>query len=76
MRMVGRECAFLVSSSRKVVRMQHGSPHRRHPPKFPGRRPMGGAGLVNLAAAVILGVIVYRKGIEEGKKLAESQKSE
>jgi len=76
MRMVDREYAFLVSSSRKDIRMQRGFPHHRFPPKHPGRRPMGGAGLVNLIAGVILGVIVYRKGIEEGKKQAQSQKSE
>lgn len=54
--------------------MQHGFPHHRFPHRPPHRRPAGPAGLVNIVAAVVLGIIVYRKGIEEGKKLAESQK--
>ena len=52
MRMVDREYAFLVSSSRKDIRMQRGFPHHRFRPKHPGRRPMGGAGLVTLIAGV------------------------
>ena len=54
--------------------MQHGFPHHRFPHRPPHRRPAGPVGLVNIVAAVVLGIIVYRKGIEEGKKLAESQK--
>ena len=53
--------------------MKHGFPYRRVPPRFPYSRP---AGLANLVAAVLLGVFIYRKGVEEGKKLAESQKPE
>ena len=52
--------------------MQHSFSHHRpsHPHRPPYRRP-GGSGLVNLLAAVALGVLVYRKGVEEGAKLAE-----
>ncbi|HLQ30556.1 MAG TPA: hypothetical protein VK140_15090 [Ktedonobacteraceae bacterium] len=53
--------------------MNHGFPHRRVPPRIPYGRP---AGLANLVAAVLLGVFLYRKGVEEGKKMAESQKQE
>ena len=48
-------------------------PYRRVPPRIPHGRP---AGLANLVAAILLGVFIYRKGVEEGKKLAESQKQE
>jgi hypothetical protein len=53
--------------------MQHGLSHHRFPHR-PPHRAGGPGGLINLVVAVVLGVIVYRKGIEEGKKLAESQK--
>ncbi len=71
--MVGRENVFSLSYSRKDMSMNHGFPHRRVPPRIPYGRP---AGLANLVAAVLLGVFLYRKGVEEGKKMAESQKQE
>ena len=59
----------LLSDSRKDMSMHRRFPSRR----LPNRRPAG-LGLANLLVAAVLGVIVYRKGVEEGKKLAESQR--
>lgn len=72
-RMVGRDNACPLSSSRKDASMKHGFPYRRVPPRFPFGRP---AGLANLVAGILLGVFIYRKGMEEGKKMAESSKHE
>ena len=62
--MVGRDNACPLSSSRKDVSMKYGFPYRRVPPRFPFGRP---AGLANLVAGILLGVFIYRKGMEEGK---------
>ena len=47
--------------------------HRRLPYRRPYPRQ---AGLANLVVAAIVGVIIYRKGVEAGKKMAESKKNE
>ncbi len=52
--------------------------HRRLPPyrvppyRLPGNRP----GIANLVVACVLGYLVYRKGVEDGKKASENKKSE
>jgi hypothetical protein len=52
--------------------MHHRLPYRR---PYPRPYPRS-AGLVNLVAAAIVGVIIYRKGVDAGKKMAESKKNE
>jgi hypothetical protein len=44
--------------------MRHRFPYRRHP-----------AGLINLVAAFLVGMFIYRKGVEAGKKTAEHKEN-
>jgi len=52
--------------------MRYRLPHRP-PHRLPHGRPVG---LANLVAAFLLGLIIYRKGVEDGKKTAEHKPNE
>ena len=71
--MVGREDASLCSLEERTLNMHRRLPPYRVPPyRLPGNRP----GIANLVAACVLGYLVYRKGVEDGKKASENKKSE
>ena len=70
MRMLDREDAFSLWDRRKDLHMRYRLPHR------PPYRRSAGPGLANLVAAFLLGLIIYRKGVEDGKKTAEHKPNE